>query len=328
MNRVSSIDITRGLVILIMIIEHIIHLSPFIPIITSPIQNIEKINLFFLIIRTLSHLCAPGFVILCGMSVYFRQSYYDIKTFRKHLFKRGFILILLELTIITFGWSFSIIPYKIFLQVIFAIGCGLILLSFLVGRLTPKQILLFSLILILLDATLNIYGNVVWQFFPSFLFAILHEKTIFWLFNEKIMIRTTFPILSWCGVIGVGFFLGQFYSITKEINTHKITVISCTLLFLGITLRFFDIPFFNQNPLESSSNPLIAIILFFDLSKYPPTILFLCIYISAFLLILNTIQKYKFKPKLLEFLGKNSLKIYIIHLYVITAFYKILKMFI
>ena len=327
MNRVSSIDIARGLVILIMIIEHIVHLSPFISVITSPIQNIENINPIFLVIRILSHLCAPGFVILCGISVYFRQSHYDTKTFRKHLLKRGFILILLESTIITFGWSFSIIPYKIFLQVIFAIGCGLILLSFLVGRLAPKQILLFSLTLIFLDAILYIYGNVIQQFLPSFLFAVLHEKTVFWLFNEKIMIRTTFPILSWCGVIGVGYFLGQFYS-NKEINTHKVTAISCFLLFISLVTRLLDISFFNQNSLQVNQNPFIAAILFLDLLKYPPSILFLSTYISAFLLVLNTIRKYNFKLKLLEFLGKNSLKIYIIHLYVITAFYKILKMFI
>ncbi len=131
MKRIQSIDIARGLVILIMALDHcrdLLHT-------TAITQNPTDVNtstpiLFFT--RWITHFCAPAFVFLAGSSAYlsFKKTN-NLSAARIFLIQRGFWLVLLEFTIINFGIWFDIHFQMLFFQVIAAIGFGMIILCLL-----------------------------------------------------------------------------------------------------------------------------------------------------------------------------------------------------
>ena len=80
--------------------------------------------------RTLAHLCAPVFVLLTGLSAYlFGEKYAGKADVCAFMFKRGLFLVLLEMTLVNFAWTFQLPPTVIYLQVIWAIGLSMLALS-------------------------------------------------------------------------------------------------------------------------------------------------------------------------------------------------------
>src|ERR1700733_11124405 len=137
MKRIPSIDIARGLVMVIMALDHTrdyLHIhaaqSPTDLATTTPI-------LFFT--RWITHLCAHTFVFLSGVSAWLSLhgeagpmtiGPLELRRRRRFLLQRGFVLIAIEFTLVNFGLEFDL-RFRLFLfEVIATIGSGLILLSF------------------------------------------------------------------------------------------------------------------------------------------------------------------------------------------------------
>src|SRR6476619_7193648 len=153
-NRIQSIDVLRGIVMVIMALDHVrdfffkadvsgggasVAMDPTNLVTTTP-------WLFFT--RWITHFCAPAFVFLAGTSVFLmgqKKTKSEISVF---LIKRGFWLVFVELVIITFGWTYNPFFNVFILQVIWAIGISMILLGLLVN-LPWKVILAIGLIIVL-----------------------------------------------------------------------------------------------------------------------------------------------------------------------------------
>ena len=125
-RRLESIDLLRGLLMILMALDHTrdfftaFHVDP-----TDPARSWPAL----FATRWVTHLCAPGFIALAGASTYLQKV--RGKTSQqvgKLLLTRGLWLVFLEVTVISFGWSFNFSP---FLQVIWAIGISMIVLSWL-----------------------------------------------------------------------------------------------------------------------------------------------------------------------------------------------------
>ncbi|HEY4336335.1 MAG TPA: heparan-alpha-glucosaminide N-acetyltransferase domain-containing protein [Puia sp.] len=130
MKRISSIDIIRGLVMVLMPLDHVRDLLHT----TSMTQNPTDLTtttpiLFFT--RWITHLCAPAFVFLAGASAWLSLAAMDKQAGRRFLLTRGLALIAIELTLVNFGMNFDL-RFRYFLfEVIATIGAGFILLSLL-----------------------------------------------------------------------------------------------------------------------------------------------------------------------------------------------------
>src|SRR6516225_8992466 len=130
-HRIASIDILRGLVMVIMALDHVrdyFHNDAFVHDPLNPVTT--TVPLYFT--RWITHLCAPIFLFLSGLSAYLqgiRKSKSELGNF---LIKRGLWLILMEVTIITLGWTFNPVFNVIILQVIWATGISMIFLGILV----------------------------------------------------------------------------------------------------------------------------------------------------------------------------------------------------
>ena len=205
-QRLQAIDALRGLVMLIMMVDHVretFYLHHQVP---DPML-IPGTNEPLFISRLTAHLCAPVFVLLTGLSAYlYQHKHNSIQMTREFLIKRGLFLVFLELIVINFAWTAKFPPDVVYLQVIWAIGFSMIALSFVIGL--PKKWLWFlSLGIIfghnLLDAVSFTDTPVIRQ-----LWLVLHERG--WIeFGEVIRFRTSYPVLPWIGVIVLGYCIGN-----------------------------------------------------------------------------------------------------------------------
>src|SRR6185436_391741 len=127
MNRIKSIDIVRGIVMVIMALDHVSDLMHIDALTQSP-TNMATTTPVLFFTRFITHLCAPTFVFLAGTSAYISlQGKNNIAETRKHLLKRGLWLILLEFTVVNFGLFFDPGFHTLIFEVIASTGVGFII---------------------------------------------------------------------------------------------------------------------------------------------------------------------------------------------------------
>ena len=212
--RIESIDLLRGLIMIIMALDHVrdyFHAGSFI---FDP-ADLSRTNGILFFTRWITHFCAPVFMFLAGTSAFLVGERKSKKQLSKFLLTRGLWLMLLELTFVNFGWFFNIHFSFLPLIVIWAIGLSMVVLSGLI-YLPKKIILLFGLLIVfghnLLDH-IHIKGNGL----SAFLWAELHEPHRFQIGDR--IVATGYPVLAWIGVMALGYCFGSLYS--RNFNAEK-----------------------------------------------------------------------------------------------------------
>lgn len=320
-QRLQAIDALRGLVILIMMVDHVretfyLHHQVPDPMLISGTDE----SLFFS--RILAHLCAPVFVVLTGLSAYLYQAKNNsIAMTRMFLLKRGLFLIFLELIVINFAWTGQFPPDVIYLQVIWAIGLSMVVLAGLIGFSQP---LLWVISLSIIFGH-NLLDQVSFEHLPIVqnIWFILHERG--WIeLGEHIRFRTSYPLLPWIGVITLGYCIGYtvFNSAQDIAKRNKILMgfglSSICLFFILRTMNVYGDQAWSMMPTS-----LETIMSFMNLTKYPPSLLFILWNVGLGLILLVFIQKVENKNwiKPLIIFGSVPMFFYIVHLYVLKALY-------
>lgn len=320
-QRLQAIDALRGLVILIMMVDHVretfyLHHQVPDPMLISGTDE----SLFFS--RILAHLCAPVFVVLTGLSAYLYQAKNNsIAMTRMFLLKRGLFLIFLELIVINFAWTGQFPPDVIYLQVIWAIGLSMVVLAGLIGFSQP---LLWVISLSIIFGH-NLLDQVSFQHLPIVqnIWFILHERG--WIeLGEHIRFRTSYPLLPWIGVITLGYCIGYtvFNSAQDIAKRNKILMgfglSSICLFFILRTMNVYGDQAWSMMPIS-----IETIMSFMNLTKYPPSLLFILWNVGLGLILLVFIQKVENKNwiKPLIIFGSVPMFFYIVHLYVLKALY-------
>ena len=128
-SRLNSIDFLRGLVMVVMALDHtrdFFAAGSFNP------RDVTEPALF--LTRWVTHFCAPTFIFLAGISAFLYGAGRKTSEISRYLFARGCWLILIEFTVVRFGWTFSFKIDYLVLQVIFAIGVSMIATNILPSR--------------------------------------------------------------------------------------------------------------------------------------------------------------------------------------------------
>ena len=310
-TRIQSIDLLKGLVMVIMALDHVrdyFHYSAYLFDPTDPNQS--SLPIFFT--RFITHFCAPTFCFLAGTSAFMvgkRKSKSELSSF---LLKRGLWLVFIEMTIVNFAWFFDIYFRSPALLVIWSLGISMIVLAGLV-HLPRKLILAFSLLLIighnLLD-TVHFDGNVFW--------SILHEFSISQI-TEGVEFVVAYPLIPWIAVMSLGYYFGSFYDSNYDSLKRKklFNTIGILTILAFVILRFTNIygdPILYKD-YETTAKDLIS---FFNPSKYPPSLLYLLMTLGTAILFLANAEK--LKSKVVEFFstfGRVPFFYYILHLYLI-----------
>lgn len=321
-GRLQSVDALRGLVMLFMLLDHVretfyLHLQVQDPMVVADTPP----GLLFP--RMLAHLCAPVCVFLTGLGAYLYAIRHaetgQARAASGFLWRRGLFLVLLEVTVVNFAWTFQFPPAKVFLQVIWAIGLSMLALSVLVW-LPRKFLLLLGLILVaghnLFDSLHFPVGHVMHA--P---WAVLHDRG--WLELAGVQLRTSYPLLPWIGVIVLGYGIGPWFS--KACDTAQrgryllIAGVSCLLGFT--VLRMLNV--YGDAPWMTGANTLQTVMSWFNVTKYPPSLLFLLLTLGIGLLLLCAFEKAAspnwLKP--LATLGAAPMFFYVLHLYVLKFMY-------
>lgn len=309
--RIESIDLLKGLVMVIMALDHTrdyFHWSAmqFDP--TDP--NYSTLPIFFT--RFITHFCAPAFSFLAGMSAFMvgkRKSKAELSGF---LLKRGIWLVFIEMTIVNFSWFFDVQFRNPALLVIWALGISMIVLSALI-HLPRRAIFWFSLILIaghnLLD-NVHFQGNILWNIFHEPGGTPIDKDHFFFV---------GYPLIPWIAVMSLGYCFGTFYNAeyTQEKRRKLFNTIGFTALALFVVLRFTNV--YGDARLFTYQDTLSQdLIVFFNPSKYPPSLLYLLMTLGVTLVFLANSEN--LKGKLVNFFsvfGRVPFFYYIIHIFAI-----------
>ncbi|MGF6512967.1 putative membrane protein [Pseudomonas sp. BT76 TE3572] len=319
-QRLMSIDALRGLVIIFMLLDHVretffLHRQVADPMVIDTTEP----ALFFS--RTLAHLCAPVFVLLTGLSAFLYGKKHhgksDVATF---LFKRGLFLVVLEFTLVNFAWTFQFPPSVIYMQVIWAIGVSMISLAALVWL--PRPILcVLGLAIVaghnLLDSLHFPVGtamHVPW--------AILHDRG--WMeFSESLRLRSSYPVLPWIGVIALGYCIGPWFagSASATVRQRYLLLAGAGALISFIALRLVN--GYGEAQWVAYESTTQTLMSFFNITKYPPSLLFLSLTLGVGMLLLLCFERAQQRRwiSILAVFGAAPMFFYLLHLYVLKVLY-------
>jgi uncharacterized membrane protein len=314
MKRINSIDITRGLVMVIMALDHVRDFMHTTSMSQSP-TNLGTTTTLLFMTRWITHLCAPAFVFLSGISAFisFKRTK-DFSASRNFLLTRGIWLVILEFTFINFALWFDIHFRLMLMEVIAAIGLSFIVLSLLL-KLNSRVIGLIGILIIFghdLLQGIPIPSNPVAIFFSSVLFRpFLMQVT------TDNSVYTAYPLVPWLGIMLTGFACGEFFEMPAAKRSKIFLRLGFAVLALFVVIRFINI-YGDPSPWSHQKSGLFTFLSFINTTKYPPSLQFTLLFIGITFVVLFISEKVKnrFTDILLVY-GRVPLFYFTIHLFII-----------
>jgi uncharacterized membrane protein len=313
-KRLSNIDIARGLVMIIMALDHVRDLLHADALRQNPVDLTTTTPVLFLT-RWITHLCAPTFVFLSGASVYLAmQRSREKEKARSILWKRGLWLIVLEFTLVNFALWFDTQFRILIMQVIAAIGTGLIVLSFLT-RVQPKKIAGIALAIIFLHNLLGLLpapANPVLAVFFNLLFrpGLLQPSPDFIFF-------VAYPLIPWLGIMLLGYACGKLFEQSPADQQKKFRNIGLFCLLGFVVLRFINV-YGDPAVWSQQKNAVFTLLSFVNVTKYPPSLLYDLLFLGMMFLFLAFAEKLPSRLRnVLEAYGRVPMFYYLLHLYFI-----------
>ncbi len=307
--RLDTIDALRGLVICLMVLDHVrdfIHRDAFL---YDPL-DLTRTSFALFGTRWITHLCAPTFVLLSGVSIYLQAR--KGKTgwaLSRFLLTRGLWLIFLELTLV--GAGFDFLWPSTYLQVIYAIGMSMVLMAALVWLPRPA-VLAVGLAIVcghnLFDGvgaeTLGAWAP-AWRLFMA-------PGPIPWGFCE-------YPALPWLGIMATGYGIGPLYLMEPQRRNRLMAIAAAAMLVLFVLLRLPNL-YGNGSLWAEPANHAFRILAVFDVTKYPPSLDYVLVTQGLSFLLFLALQRVPqaWLGPLLAF-GRTPLFTYLLHIYIAHA---------
>ena len=309
--RLASIDLLRGLVIILMALDHV---HDFFGDLTAQPTNLATTTGALFFTRWITHLCAPTFALLTGTGACLARGRMSKPQLSLYLCSRGLWLIFLELVVMRFALQFNFDYHMTIITVLWALGWSMLTLAGLIW-LPLWAIILFGTALVVGHNTLDgINANTLGKFAP--LWTVLHAPGI--LINTgRSAVVVAYVLLPWIGVTALGYALGTIYSWSRERRQRLLSWLGAGLIAAFIVLRFVNV---YGDPARWSpyDSPLWTVMSFVNTTKYPPSLLFLLMTLGPALLLLCVFEKSA--PRILgpvALVGKVPLFFFVVHFYLI-----------
>ena len=314
LKRIESIDFVRGVVMIIMALDHVRDLMHIDSISQSPTNLLTTTPLLFFT-RFVTHLCAPTFVFLAGTSAYLSFIHLNNRTqSRNLLIKRGLWLILLEFTIINFGIFFDPGFHILLFQVIATIGFGFIMLGLLL-KLPSRTLGIIGLSIIFLHNLIPLIPFADGSLFKSLLTPFF-ELTAIPLTSHTNFVMG-YPPIPWLGILLVGFASGEIFSKAEYKRKNLFIKIGLGSLLLFVILRLINT---YGDPLQwaSQKTGFFTFMSFINVTKYPPSLQFSLVMLGILFLILALSEKANNRlMRLVSVYGKVPFFYFLVHFYLI-----------
>ncbi|MEO7673105.1 MAG: heparan-alpha-glucosaminide N-acetyltransferase domain-containing protein [Pyrinomonadaceae bacterium] len=292
-QRIYSIDLLRGIVMMIMLLDHtrdFIHAGALQTDPTDPATT--TVAVFFT--RWITHYCAPTFVFLSGVSIYLQKANGKSNAeLSRFLWTRGLWLIFLEFTVIRFLIVFNL-DYSFFGmgQVIWVIGVSMIVMAALI-YLPVKVVGVAGVLMIVLHNALDgfqvppqiafvgtpppDFGQAIW--------IILHQPGVIRLFSGSSQLFLAYPLIPWVGVMMAGYALGAVYNWDSERRRKLLLRIGLVATALFVIIRLINV-YGDPVPWSVQAEPVSTFLSLLNTTKYPPSLLYLLMTLGPALLVL------------------------------------------
>lgn len=307
-SRISSIDLLRGLVMVLMALDHTRDFFS-----GSGVNPRDVADPALFLTRWITHLCAPTFIFLAGLSAYLYgargKSTGEVSRF---LFTRGFWLILIEFTAVRLGWTFSLDLTYFITQVIWALGASMVVLAALVYL--PR--LVIGALGLVMIAGHNLLDGVKAESFGSagWIWNLLHEPALLKSASD-VMLFAVYPLIPWVGVMAAGYAFGPIYRLEPEARRRWLLGLGGAITAGFVLLRASNV-YCDPAPWTDQGDWLATVLAFLNAEKYPPSLLYLMMTLGPALLLLATFEgvRGRLADWVITF-GRVPFLFYVLHLF-------------
>ncbi len=307
--RIASIDILRGLIMAIMALDHT---RDFFTSTGFDPRDVTQPALF--LTRWVTHICAPTFILLAGLSAFLYGRGKDTGTLSRFLLIRGLWLILIDFTLIKFGWRFEFDPFRMAGGIIFAIGISMIALAALVWL--PRWVIA------VVTATMLFGHNLVDNIRADELggaagaWHLLHEPGLIYL-GDGAQLYVLYPLIPWIGVMAAGYLLGPVMQPEAQARQRVLFSLGAAITLGFVILRATNL-YGDPTPWVMQDTWLATLLSFINCEKYPPSLLYLMMTLGPALMLLAAFEHaHGSFARILAVFGQVPFFYYVVHIYVI-----------
>jgi uncharacterized membrane protein len=303
--RLHSIDVLRGLVIVLMALDHV--RDYFTDVRFDPLDLTQTSGTLFMT-RWITHFCAPIFIFLAGMSAQLVGRRCTPLQLSRFLFTRGAWLVVLELTVMNFAFNFNLrYEMGVLLQVIWAIGASMIVLSALV-RLPVRVVGAIGLVMIVGHNLLD--GISPGQFGAwAPLWNVLHVPGA--IAGGYLL----YPLIPWLGVMALGFAMGTLFDFEPERRRRMLLILGSSAIAGFVLLRLLN-GYGDPQPWSVQESFGFTLLSFLDVAKYPPSLAYVLMTLGPALLLLAVLERARGRfADILETFGRVPLFFYVLHFF-------------
>lgn len=303
-ERLGSIDQLRGFVILLMALDHVRDYFTNAQFEPTDLQHTTA-ALFFT--RWITHFCAPTFIFLAGVSARLMSERKPRAALSKFLLTRGLWLVVLEITVVTFAWTFNF-KYQLglILQVIWATGISMCMLAALIW-LPAAAVGVFGVAMI---AAHNLLDPIKPESFGTWapLWKIIHVQ------GEAPFGLVLYPLVPWIGVMAAGYGFGAIYRFERARRVRILWQLGLGLCVLFVVVRGLN-GYGDPHPWSQQRDALFTALSFFNVTKYPPSLAYVAMTLGPALLALAWLDLREPRPaKVFETFGRVPLFAYVVHI--------------
>jgi uncharacterized membrane protein len=310
-RRIHSIDVARGVAMVLMAIDHV-RVYAGVP------AGGPRPGVFFT--RWITNFVAPAFAFLAGASAYLLgQRLGDKRALSRYLLARGLILVMLELTVIRVAWTFNFdFGHYLLAGVIWMLGWCMVLLALLVW-LPTWAIATFGIAVIFLHNVVDFLpfsqGEAPPQNALTWLWQILYFGGPIQLGQNGPTLMVLYSIVPWVGVMAAGYAFGAVMALEPSRREKICLWVGVSAIVLFLLLRKIDVYGDPRHWRVTAPTPMPGLFRFINTTKYPASLEFLLMTLGPTILLLPLAERARGKVgEFLATFGRVPMFYYLIHI--------------
>lgn len=306
-RRIAALDLLRGLMVALMVLDHTREYFSAQALQFDPL-DLTRTTSWLFATRWVTHLCAPTFVFLAGASVHLqRVAGKSEATLRRQLLTRGLWLILLEVTVVGFAFNFAE-PFLL-LQVIWAIGAGMMALAALTALPQPA-VGVIGLLSVALTPWLSALAA------PPLVPASLWHALLVPGPLAPLRGITVYPVIPWFGILALGYAAGPLLVCTDALLRRRAVGAGAVLIASFVVLRLTGVGDVRTG--GTATSVALTLLSNLDVSKYPPSLQYVALTLGVSALLLAAFTRIQpARLPMLRAFGSAPFFTYVLHIYVV-----------
>ena len=312
-DRLTSVDALRGIAMIVMALDHVREFFAWSAIHGFKPNDLSHASVPIFLTRWITNFCAPTFIFLAGLSAALSvERGKSIREVSRQLVIRGLWLVFLDLVVVDGLWTFDMSYSHAFVQVLWAIGWSMIVLSVLV-YLPGVWIGAFALVLILGHDAFDHFSGEKWGAW-SWIWRVLHSSGRFQMPLGR-SLGIYYPLVPWIGVMALGYAVGPVVRLEREVRRKTLLWIGLGLVAAFLVLRVANV-YGDPQPWGRQHTLLMTVCSFLNVGKYPPSLCYVLMTLGPALTLLAIFDR----PVLPEFLrpaavfGRVPMFFYLVHI--------------